>query len=149
MGDFRRLKVWQQAHALTLHIYRETRSFPAVERYGLAQQLRRSALSVASNIAEGCGRRTDPEMARFLRIARGSLWELECQLLVARDLGFLPESVSAALLGHLGSVGRMMTGLGRGLGRRIQPPQDRRARTAGPSQGNRPATSDQRLATGD
>jgi four helix bundle protein len=117
MGDYRQLKVWRRAHALTLTIYQETRTFPEPERYGLSQQLRRAALSVTSNIVEGCGRRTDREMARFLRIARGSLWELECQLLVARDLGMLAEPVWTALQAHADEVGRMMTGLGRRLSR--------------------------------
>jgi four helix bundle protein len=89
MEDFKDLKVWSKAHQLTLSVYRITRKFPADELYGLTSQMRRSAVSIGANIAEGCGRRSDPEMKRFLQIARGSASELEYHLLVARDLGFL------------------------------------------------------------
>jgi four helix bundle protein len=89
MGDYRQLSVWKRAHGLALRIYHATRRFPDTERYGLIAQLRRAAISVVSNMAEGSGRQSDRELARFLRIARGSVCELECQLLLARDLGFL------------------------------------------------------------
>ena len=86
MKDFRNLKVWEKAHHLTLALYPVTASFPRDEAYGLASQIRRSASSIPSNIAEGCGREGDPEFARFCIIARGSATELEYQLLLARDL---------------------------------------------------------------
>jgi len=89
MGDFKDLHVWQLAHALTLDVYQATTTFPAEERYGLTSQLRRAACSVPSNIAEGTGRGGDLELARFLRIARGSASEVEYQLLLARDLRYL------------------------------------------------------------
>jgi four helix bundle protein len=89
MGDYRELSVWKRAHALALAIYRSTRSFPDSERYGLVAQLRRAAVSVVSNMAEGSGRQSDRELARFLRIARGSVCEIQCQLLLSRDLGYL------------------------------------------------------------
>ncbi len=89
MQNFRNLRVWQRAHELTLQVYRATDSFPTREQYGLTAQLRRSCTSVEANIAEGCGRRSDRELARFLRIAMGSATETECHLLIARDLGFL------------------------------------------------------------
>ncbi len=83
MEDFKNLKVWKKAHELTLMLYRLTRAFPKDEIYGLTSQIRRSAASVEANIAEGCGRRSDPELRRFLQIARGSASELECHLLLA------------------------------------------------------------------
>jgi four helix bundle protein len=91
MQDFRNLKVWSKAHALTLHIYAATRSFPREESYGLTAQLRRAAASIAANIAEGCGRAGDAELKRFLQISMGSASELEYHLLLARDLGYLPD----------------------------------------------------------
>src|SRR5258708_23316426 len=89
MQDFRNLIVWQKSHALVLETYRITGDFPREELFGLTSQMRRCALSVPSNIAEGCGRSTDPEFGRFLVIAMGSSCELEYQLLLARDLGYL------------------------------------------------------------
>ena len=89
MEDFKDLKVWVKAHELTLAIYRHTRGFPKEEMYGLTSQIRRASASIGANIAEGCGRRSDAEMKRFLQIARGSASELECHLLLARDLRFL------------------------------------------------------------
>jgi four helix bundle protein len=87
--DFKKLRVWQSAHELTLGIYRSSKTFPKEETYGLTSQLRRAASSVGANIAEGCGRRSDGEMRRFLQIARGSANELEYHLLLARDLDYL------------------------------------------------------------
>lgn len=89
MGDFKRLAVWQKGHVLSLAVYRATVRFPGSERFGLTAQIRRAAVSVISNLAEGCGRGTDRELARYCRIARGSVNELECQILLARDLGYL------------------------------------------------------------
>lgn len=71
MKGFKELKVWQKAHTMTIAVYDTTRTFPREELYGLTSQLRRSAASIGANIAEGCGRRSDGEMARFLQIARG------------------------------------------------------------------------------
>jgi four helix bundle protein len=90
MGDFVKLEVWQRAHQLALRIYQITQAFPRAEEWGLTSQLRRSAVSVPSNIAEGCGRNADPELRRFLKIAQGSAFELHYQLLLARDLTYLP-----------------------------------------------------------
>jgi len=89
MEDFKDLKVWVKAHQLTLRIYQTTRKFPRDEIYGLTSQTRRASASIGANIAEGCGRRSDPEMKRFVQIARGSASELEYHLLLARDLQFL------------------------------------------------------------
>jgi four helix bundle protein len=93
MEDFKDLRVWAKAHELTLLIYKRTRTFPKEEVYGLTSQTRRAASSVGANIAEGCGRRSDGEMKRFLQIARGSASELEYHLLLAKDLSFLVQRV--------------------------------------------------------
>jgi four helix bundle protein len=89
MRDFRELKVWHKSHQLTLDIYTATRGFPREEVYGLTSQFRRSSASIPANIAEGCGRTGDAELARFMLIAMGSASELEYHLLLAHDLGFL------------------------------------------------------------
>jgi four helix bundle protein len=77
MEDFKNLKVWRKAHELTLAVYQRTRTFPKDEIYGLTSQIRRASASIGANIAEGCGRRSDPELKRFVQIARGSANELE------------------------------------------------------------------------
>lgn len=89
MQDFRDLKVWQRAHALTLSIYRETRNFPREELYGLTSQIRRAAASIAANLAEGRCRPTDRDFGRFVSIALGSAAETDYFLLLAHDLGIL------------------------------------------------------------
>ncbi|HYL82021.1 MAG TPA: four helix bundle protein [Candidatus Acidoferrum sp.] len=89
MKDFRRLKVWQKAHFLTLKVYEATRTYPKEELYGLTAQMRRSSSSIPTNIAEGCGRGGDVEFARFLQIAMGSASELEYELILSRDLHYL------------------------------------------------------------
>ena len=91
MRDFHSLKVWEKSHQLVLVIYRTTQDFPAEERFGLTLQIRRAAVSVSSNIAEGAGRSGDRELAQFLNIAAGSISEVEYQWLLARDLGYIPD----------------------------------------------------------
>jgi len=108
MRDFRELKVWQKAHRFAMNIYRQTREFPAEERFGLTSQLRRAAASVASNIAEGCGRDGERELARFLSIAAGSASEIEYQLLLARDLGHIPDEPHRQLDMQVNEVKRML-----------------------------------------
>ena len=111
MKDFKDLKVWVKAHELTLQTYRATRTFPKEELFGLVSQTRRSASSIAANIAEGTGRRSDGEFARFLRIARGSATELEYHLLLSYDLGFLSRSDFDDLTRSADEVQRMLTSL--------------------------------------
>lgn len=84
--DFRRLKVWEKAHYLTLLVYKASATFPREELYGLTSQIRRASTSIPTNIAEGCGRGTDTELARFFQIAMGSASELEYLLLLANEL---------------------------------------------------------------
>ncbi len=111
MKDFKDLKVWQKAHGMTVAVYSASKNFPKEEIYGLTSQLRRAAVSVGANIAEGCGRRSDGELVRFLQIARGSASEVEYHLLLARDLKFLPETAHNELEKKLTEVQRMLTAL--------------------------------------
>jgi len=111
MKDFKELIVWRKAHAVTLTIYAATRVFPKEELYGLTSQLRRSAASVGANIAEGCGRRSDGEMCRFLHIGYGSAAEVEYHLLLAHDLHMLEERVFRQLERDIDEVQRMLTSL--------------------------------------
>lgn len=113
MTDFKQLKVWQKAHEVTLAIYRITSGFPRAEIYGLTSQMRRCAISIGSNIAEGRGRDGDPEFARFIGIASGSAAELEYQLLVAKDLGYLSPEDYTKINASLAEVGRMLISLRR------------------------------------
>ena len=90
MRDHTKLKAFVLADELAIGVHRETRSFPGEERFGLTHQLRKAALSIASNIVEGCARRTEADYVRFLDIAHGSAREVEYQLTVALRLGFIP-----------------------------------------------------------
>ena len=111
MEDFKDLRVWAKAHELTLGIYKQTRTFPKEEMYGLTSQLRRASSSIGANIAEGCGRRSDAEMKRFLQIARGSASEVEYHLLLAKDLQFLTAAGFNGLEGKVHEVQRMLASL--------------------------------------
>ncbi len=111
MQDFKKLKVWEKAHRLTLDIYRATNAFPREERFGLVDQLRRSAASIATNIAEGCGRFGNKELHRFVSIAAGSASETEYHLLLARDLGYLDADAHHSLNAQVAEVRRMLTAL--------------------------------------
>jgi len=109
--DFKELKVWRKAHEMTLVTYQVTAKFPREEIYGLTSQVRRATSSIGANIAEGCGRRSDGEMIRFLQIARGSASEAEYHFLLARDLNFLSEKDFLHLTKQADEVQRMLTGL--------------------------------------
>ena len=116
MEDFKNLKVWVKAHQLTLAIYESTRKFPREEIYGLTSQIRRASASIGANIAEGCGRRSDPEMKRFVQIARGSASELEYHLLLARDLQHLTVDEFKDLEAKVLEIQRMLASLTQRLG---------------------------------
>ena len=111
MENFRDLRVWAKAHELTLAIYQRTRAFPKEEMYGVTSQLRRASASIGANIAEGCGRRSDAEMRRFVQIARGSANEVEYHLLLARDLDFLTADEHKDLEGKVFEIQRMLASL--------------------------------------
>jgi four helix bundle protein len=111
MRNYKDLLVWEKAHKLTLAISRGTRAFPLEERFGLTSQIRRSSASIAANLAEGCGRRSDGEMARYIQISMGSGAELSYHLLLAKDLGYLKDTEYSNLDSDLGEVMRMLSSL--------------------------------------
>jgi four helix bundle protein len=111
LKNFKELKVWQKSYQLCLEIYRVTKKFPKEEIYTLISQIRRSALSIPSNIAEGYGRKTTLEYIHSLYIAYGSLCELETQLLLSGDLGYIEAESLRKLQGDVGEVERMLKAL--------------------------------------
>ena len=111
MKDFRNLKVWQKSHLLVLDIYKLTAGFPIDEKYGLISQIRRASVSIPANIAEGCGRNSDAELARFLQISMGSASELEYHLLLSHDLMLLDSSDHIQLEQKTHEIKRMLAGL--------------------------------------
>ena len=108
MRDFRQIAAWQKAHRFTLAACKACESFPATERFGLVRQIARAAASIGSNIAEGCGRGGDAELCRFFQIAMGSACEVEYQLLLARDLGYLNSAEHSKLQEDISEVQRML-----------------------------------------
>ena len=111
MRNYRDLQVWEKAHALTLAVYKYTQPFPSEERFGSTSQIGRSCSSIAANLAEGCGRRSDGEMARFVQIAMGSGAELSYHLLLSKDLGLLNATDYTSLDAGLSEVMRMLSSL--------------------------------------
>src|SRR5437764_373401 len=110
-SNYRKLIVWQKARALAKCVYRETARFPRVEMFGLTQQMRRAAISVLSNIAEGQGRYSRRDCRRFLLIARGSATELEAQIVISADLEYLNGMAAKELENRTTEVCRMLNGL--------------------------------------
>jgi four helix bundle protein len=113
--SYRDLRVWKTAVELTLEVYRITESFPASERFGLTSQLRRAAVSVASNIAEGHARSSRGEYRNFLSIARGSAIEIEVQLFLAEQIGFVRSPMLIKARDYCDAISRMITNLKRAL----------------------------------
>jgi four helix bundle protein len=111
VAKYEDLRVWEKAHALTLGIYAATAELPRQEVYGLTAQMRGSSSSIAANIAEGCGRGSDTELVRFLKISQGSAAELHYQLRLARDLGFLTNETHDRLSQDTLEVQRMLASL--------------------------------------
>jgi four helix bundle protein len=109
MQSFRDLKVWQKSHDAIREIYRVSANFPRDEAYGLTAQLRRAAVSVGANIAEGCGRGSDQDFARFLQMAMGSASEVEYLLLLSHDLNYLNADVHTGLNADIAEVKRMLS----------------------------------------
>ena len=112
---YRELIAWQKAMDLVVEIYRVTQLFPREELYGLTNQLRRAAVSVPSNIAEGQGRGVGQAFAQYLRIANGSLQEVETQMMIAQRLNYLDESKACRILDLSAETGRVIAGLLRSL----------------------------------
>jgi four helix bundle protein len=111
MRDYKKLTVWQKSYDFGIHLYTVTRNFPKEETYGLSSQLRRAAISIPSNIAEGSRRSAEKDFPSFLHIAYGSGAELEVQLLFAKDLGYITAEVSKTLLLELSEIMRMLNAL--------------------------------------
>jgi four helix bundle protein len=111
MWDFRKLDVWEKSFDLVEAIYNITNLFPTKERYGLCTQLQRATISISSNIAEGCGRRTNKDFVSFLHNALGSVNEVETQLLIAEKLGYVDRENINELIGRLHRIGKMLVGL--------------------------------------
>lgn len=111
MQRFTEFRAWQAGHAFVIDLYAATNAFPGDERYGIRAQLRKAAVSITSNIAEGSRRNSDADFARFVTISEGSVAECESLLMTCRDLGFLATPVCDKLLGQLTRVGRMLHGL--------------------------------------
>src|ERR1700674_5596327 len=122
--SFEDLTVWQEAHKLTLEVYKLTAKFPATERYGIVSQLRRSSSSVPANIAEGFGRATTKELLRCLQIARGELEETRYFVLLSRDLGDVTSQDCENVGQHCNTTGRLINALGSSLKRRLSPSRE-------------------------
>ncbi len=116
LRSYQDLVGWQKSMALVTEVYRHTKDFPPNEIYGLISQLRRAAVSTPSNIAEGQGRLSPGEFKQFLGHAKGSVFEVETQLLIARDLGYLSDQAAQGLLDRVQEVGRILSGLLNSLG---------------------------------
>jgi four helix bundle protein len=128
MKNYKQLEVWQNSRKLAVHVYRQTARFPTSEAFGLVAQMRRAAISVASNIAEAHGRDSSKDRVRVFGLARGSLFELEMQVLISGDLGFLSERQSEILVDAVNILARQLNAL------------IRYYRGGGPKHDQRPAT---------
>ncbi len=113
--NFTDLNAWKQSHALSLLVYKLTEEFPARETYSLTDQMRRCAVSVSSNIAEGFSRHSKKEKIQFYYVAKGSLTELQNQLFLARDIGYTDTETFDDLYGDSNTVGKLISGLIRSL----------------------------------
>jgi len=116
--SYRDLEVWKRSMRLAKRIYEVTQKFPTEERFGLTNQLRRAAVSVPSNVAEGHARFGSGEFIRFLSIAMGSVAEIETQILLSHDLGYVREALADELLAELDVIGKMLRGLAKSIERR-------------------------------
>ena len=114
-NKYQDLIVWQKAMDFAERVYGLTKKFPAEEKFGLTSQLNRSAVSIASNIAEGAGRDSSKEFSQFLSVAMGSCFEAETQLLMARRFGFVKEDETQLLIEQTSEIQRMLTGLKKSL----------------------------------
>ena len=109
--SFTDLIVWREGHTLVLEVYRATESFPRAEIFGLVNQLRRCAVSITSNIAEGFGRKSYKEKVQFYSISKGSVLELQNQLLISRDIGFLQKNIFDMISEQSITVSKLLTGI--------------------------------------
>lgn len=111
MHDYKKLNVWKESIELITEVYKTTSKFPSTEKFGLVSQINRCAVSIASNIAEGAGRNTDGEFRQFLGTAKGSSYELETQLIVSNNLGYISAEELNDLIEKLGYVQKMIYNL--------------------------------------
>jgi four helix bundle protein len=111
MQDYTKLKVWQKSIDFVSQLYVATKLFPSSELYGLTNQMRRAAISISSNIAEGSGRKSKSDFARFLDIALGSAFEMECQILIAYNLGYLDEEKYKTFYDDINQIKKMLSSL--------------------------------------
>ncbi len=111
MKDFRKLVVWEKAHLMALEVYRITKRFPKDELYGITSQMRRAAVSIPTNIAEGCGRGTDKDFGRFLQMAVGSASELEYLFLLSKDLDLIEREVYEEMESRIVEIKKMISSL--------------------------------------
>ena len=116
---YRQLTAWQKSMALVSHVYALSRDFPSDERFGLTSQIRRAAVSVPSNVAEGQGRSSTKEFVHHLSIAYGSLMEVETQVLIALNLGYVNREMADSLLRESAETGRILNGLTRSLRKKL------------------------------
>lgn len=107
MHNLKELKIWKKAIDLTTEVYKATANFPSEEKFGLTSQIRRSAVSVPSNIAEGAGRNSNKEFNHFLGIANGSSYELQTQLIISQNLDLVSEEIATLLLNELNEIQKM------------------------------------------
>jgi four helix bundle protein len=115
LKHYRELIVWQKAVELVVVIYRITTKFPHAELYGLTSQIRRAAISIPSNIAEGQGRNTTRDFIHFLSIAHGSLKEMETQVIISQRLGFIEDKETSSIIESTNEIGRLISGLSKAL----------------------------------
>jgi four helix bundle protein len=115
MRPHQKLEAWSKAIDLVTDVYKSTERFPKEERYGLTGQIRRAAVSIPANLAEGAGRRSQKEFSHFLSNSQGSASELETELIIANKLGYLDEANFSRLISQLERIGRLITGLARHL----------------------------------
>jgi four helix bundle protein len=111
MKDFRSLKVWEKSHSLAKATYKETYGFPKEEIYGLVSQMRRAVISIPTNIAEGCGKNTDKDFAKYLQTSMGSACEIEYLILLSGELGFMPEEKTQNLMNNVFEIKKMLASL--------------------------------------
>lgn len=108
MRDFKKLKVWERAHNFSIRLYKITKTFPREELYGITSQLRRAVISIPTNIAEGSGKQSEKDFARFLSIAAGSASETEYLLMLSKDLEFLEKSIAIDLITEINEIKKML-----------------------------------------
>ena len=111
MIDYRKYVVWQKAHTLVLNVYKTTTEFPKTEQYGIVSQVNRAAVSIPTNIVEGCGRETQKELIRYLYISSGSTHELEYLILLSKDLNYITDDQANILFSDITEIKKMLSAL--------------------------------------